>query len=82
MIVQFEGGGPAQGLFKSVDTGLDEIRVGTPEMVAEGMAAFYIVTNKEYNSQYRKTMATASFAGMRKSAASLIAFSIDERNED
>lgn len=81
MIVQFEGGGPAQGLFKNIpDT--NEIRVGTPESLLEGEAAFYIVGNKEAIPGLRQVGAVANFSGFRKSAASLIHFTVDERSSD
>jgi len=76
MIVMFAGGGPAQGLYKNVDTKVDEIRVGTAELMAEGRAAVYMVANKEVVPALRITTAVASFAGYRDTAASLVSFVI------
>jgi hypothetical protein len=81
MIVQFTGGGPAQGLFKNTEN-KDVIRVGTPESLADGMAAFYTVTGKEEIPGIRKVGAVATYSGMQKSAASLIDFVVDPENQD
>ncbi len=80
MIVQFNGG-PAQGLFKDVPE-KDEVRVGTPESLQEGMAAVYTITGKEEIPGIRKLGAVGNYAGMRKSATSLIDFIVDERSSD
>ncbi len=80
MIVQFIGG-PAQGLFKTI-VDKDEIRVGTPESVDEGMAAVYVVSNKEEIPGIRRIGAVANYSGMRKSATTLIDFIVDPENQD
>ena len=80
MIVQFNGG-PAQGLFMNVPEKA-EIRVGTPESMAEGMAAFYVISGKELIPGVRKLGAVGNYSGMRKSATSLIDFVVDKENQD
>lgn len=69
MIVLFEGGGPANGMFHSI-ADKDELRVATPDMIEEGVAAFYTVERAPLSEFHRA--ATASFAGIRPSAASLL----------
>ena len=74
MVVMFDGGGPAQGLFKTM-ADKDEIRVATPQLLDEGEAAFYVVAPREHMaSRYRS--AVANFVGYRPSAASLVDFVI------
>lgn len=81
MIVQFQGGGPANGMFKNVPN-KDEIRVGTPESLQDGMAAYYVVLLKEEIPGVRKLGAVAAFGGMKKTAVSLIDFIVDKENQD
>ena len=75
MIVMFVGG-PAAGLYRSLPTDLAEIRVGTPELLAEGKAAVYTVGLKEREPRLRIVQAVAHYSGDRDTAAALVRFSV------
>lgn len=77
MIVMFQGGGPAQGLYKNFDNKVKEIRVGTEESVADGMAAVYYVGQMERMVGLHATAAVANYGGMKKTAASLVTMMVD-----
>ncbi len=70
MIVMFQGGGPAAGLYKNFPTEKSEIRVATAESLADGMAAVYVVGVRERIAGLRVTSAVADYSGMRKTATS------------
>lgn len=71
MIVLFLGGGPAQGLMKTMNTKGEVIRVATQEMLSEGKAAFYSVGEKHPMISSHSS-AVATYSGMRDSTAALV----------
>ena len=72
MIVLMQGGGPANGLYKNFPNGKRELRIGTAESLADGMAAVYVVSNPEAIPGLRAIGAVATFIGMRKTATALL----------
>ncbi len=69
--IMFEGGGPAQGVFRSISHPKDEVRVATPELLQAGEAAFYAVESPAVIGPGHKG-AVARFVGVRPCAASLL----------